>query len=187
MTNPSAIENLDELFPEKTSAIARDLRLNLKRMTEESALDRTDAALALLACATSVNDPTLCAYARKQLTALEIPAEQIAEAAESAAIMGMLNIYYRFRHFVSHGQGEAAVEPYKTAGLRMTALARPTLGKERFEMLAFAVSCINGCENCVNAHERTLREHGTDPAKIHDLARIAAIVKGIETLARGSC
>ena len=178
----AALENLDELFPEKSSAIARDLRLNLKRMTEESALDRTEAALALLACATSVNDPVLGAYARKVLTTLEVPAEQITEAAESAAIMGMLNVYYRFRHYVSHGQGEAAVEPYKTAGLRMTALARPVLGKARFEMLAFAVSCINGCESCVNAHENTLREHGVDPAKIHDLARIAAIVKGLETL-----
>jgi lipoyl-dependent peroxiredoxin subunit D len=184
MTNPTAIENLDELLPEKTSAIARDLRLNLKRMTEESALERTDAALALLACATSVNDPTLCAYSRKLLTALEVPADQITEAAESAAIMGMLNVYYRFRHFISHGQGEAAIEPYKAAGLRMTALARPALGKARFEMLAFAVSCINGCENCVNAHENALREHGVDTAKIHDLARIAAVVKGLEALAR---
>lgn len=68
------------------------------------------------------------------------------------------------------------------AGLRMTALARPTLGKERFEMLAFAVSVLGGCEMCVRSHERVLREAGVSIDKVHDLARLAAVVRGLKTL-----
>jgi alkyl hydroperoxide reductase subunit D len=43
---------------------------------------------------------------------------------------------------------------------------------------------INGCPTCVTSHERVLREAGVGADKIHDLARIAAILKGIEVLAR---
>jgi alkyl hydroperoxide reductase subunit D len=64
----------------------------------------------------------------------------------------------------------------------MTALARPVLGKERFEMLAFTVSVLNGCETCTRAHEKTLKDAGVSSEKIHDLARIASIVKGLSYL-----
>src|SRR5256885_684523 len=74
------------------------------------------------------------------------------EASDSAAIMGMLNVYYRFRHMVAKN------DDYRTVGLRMTALAKPLLGKERFEMLAFAVSVLNGCESCIRSHEEVLRQ-----------------------------
>ena len=42
----------------------------------------------------------------------------------------------------------------------MTALARPLIGKERFEMLSFAVSVLNGCEACTRAHEKALKDAG---------------------------
>ena len=92
--------------------------------------------------------------------------------------MGMLNTYYRFRHFLG------SPEEYRVAGLRMTALAKPLLGKQRFEMLAFAVSVINGCESCVRAHEKALRDGGVLPEKVHDLAKLSAVLKGLRTLSR---
>jgi len=64
----------------------------------------------------------------------------------------------------------------------MTSLARPVLGKERFEMLALTISVINGCEACTRAHEKTLREAGISIEKIHDLARLAAVAKGLKAL-----
>ena len=64
----------------------------------------------------------------------------------------------------------------------MTSLARPALGKERFEMLAFAVSVLNGCESCVRAHEKVLRDAGLTADKVHDLARLASVVKGLKAL-----
>ena len=116
----------------------------------------------------------MASHAREKLAALGVPAEQIQEAAESAAIMGMLNTYYRFRYMVDKD------DDYRAAGLRMTSLARPALGKESFEMLALAVSIVNGCQSCVRSHEQVLRDAGISPDKIHDLARMAAVVKGIK-------
>jgi lipoyl-dependent peroxiredoxin subunit D len=170
------MSHLEAVLGERSTAVSRDLRLNLQRLLTEGALNPTESALALLATATSVEHSGLIVHARETLAELGVAKDHVLEAEECAAIMGMLNTYYRFRHFVGKE------EDYKTAGLRMTALAKPVLGKEQFEMLAFAVSAINGCENCVKAHEKTLRDHGVSVDKIHDLARLASVVKGLKTL-----
>jgi lipoyl-dependent peroxiredoxin subunit D len=169
-------ERIDQIFENQTSTIARDLKLNWKRILGEGALSPDEAASALLATATSVGLTALIDYAKSELSRLELTPEQIQEARESAAIMGMLNTYYRFRHMI------AKDDDYRTAGLRMTALAKPALGKVRFEMLAFAVSVINGCEKCIRSHEAVLLESGVTIEKIHDLARLAAVTKGLSVL-----
>ena len=173
----TSIEKLEQLLGEPQTAVARDLSLNLKRLLTESALKAEEAPLALLATAMSVGHQALAQFAEQELTANGMAAESIREAKESAAIMGMLNTYYRFRHMI------AKDDDYRTAGLRMTALAKPVLGKERFEMLAFAVSVLNGCENCIRSHEKVLRDAGVAAEAVHDLARMAAVVKGLAALA----
>lgn len=172
--NPS--EQMAALLNGRNTAIARDLKLNLKRLLEEGALSPQEAALALLAVSAAAEAPVLASYARKKLNEFGFTAEQIQEAAESAALMAMLNVYYRFRHTIE------MEEDYRVAGLRMTALARPLLGKLPFEMLAFAVSVLIGCPSCIRSHERVLREAGVQVDKIHDLARLAAVVKGWKVL-----
>jgi len=174
--NITSVEPIDALFAPYTGTIARDLKLNLTRLLQDGALSSEEALLATLAISTSLDHAEMADYARTQLSQAGMAEDQIQEAAQSAAIMGMLNIYYRFRHFVG------SPEEYRVAGLRMTALAKPVLGKERFEMLAFAVSVINGCESCVRAHEKALRDGGVSPEKIHDLARLSAVLKAVETL-----
>lgn len=169
-------EKLDALFEGKDSAIARDLRLNLRRILEEGSLPPEESLPALMAVSSSVQDRRLMAVAREAMIEKDFSEEQIREAEESAAIMAMLNTYYRFRHMVGKD------DDYRTAGLRMTALARPVLGKERFEMLALAVSILNGCESCIKAHEKVLRDAGISADKVHDLARLAAVTKGIRSL-----
>ncbi len=174
---PSTIhEALDALFESRQTTIARDLKLNLKRFLSEASLSPDEGLLNLLAISTSVGEENLAKLARHYLAGLGVTEEQIQEAAESAAIMGMNNVYYRFRHMVQKD------EEYRTAGLRMTGMARPALGKEKFEMLAFSVSVINGCEQCIRAHEKALRDTGASADKVHDLARLAATVKGIQGL-----
>jgi len=174
---------LDELFVGQDTAVARDLKLNLKRFLGQSTLAPDEALLTLLATATSVGSSPLACVARAELVRLDLKAEQIQEAAESAAIMGMLNVYYRFRHLLAAGLGQETVEAdYGTAGLRMNALAKPSLGKERFEMLAFAVSVLNGCGTCITSHARALATLGVTTEKIHDLARLAATVQGVARL-----
>lgn len=164
----------------ESTAIARDLRLNLKRILEDSELEIMDRYFALLATAVAVKDEELASFARTELSSRGAAPEEIQEAAESAAIMAMLNTYYRFRHMVQND------DDYRAAGLRMTGLARPVLGKLRFEVLAFAVSVVNGCESCIRSHEKALRESGFMPNQIHDLARTAAVVRGLQTLSFNS-
>lgn len=168
--------DLDAVLPQQQSTIARDLRLNLKRVLEDGPLGEENAVLALLALARAVGDVRRADYARVRLAERGVSADEIQEAAESAAIMGMLNVYYRFRHMLGND------DEYRATGLRMTALARPVLGKERFEMLAFAISVLNGCQSCIRSHEKALRENGIGVGQIHDLARLAAVVKGLSAL-----
>jgi len=169
-------ETIETLFENRTTTIARDLKLNLIKFLDGGALSHEEAHLALLAAATSLGHRRLAAHAAGRLRALGIGEDEIREAEESAALVGMLNTYYRFRHFLDNP------DEYRVAGLRMTALARPLLGKERFEMLAFTVSVLNGCETCTRAHEKTLRDAGVAVEKVHDLARLASVVKGLQTL-----
>src|SRR5436190_339356 len=100
------------------TVIARDLRLNLKRVLEDSELDTRDRFFTVLATAAAVADPMLSQYARTELASHGAPPEEIQEAAEVAALMAMLNTYYRFRHMLANN------EDYRSVGLRMTAFAR---------------------------------------------------------------
>lgn len=167
------LSQLDDLLPAQDTTIAKDLRLNLKRILGEGALSPEEGQMALLALARSAEHEDLQNFAAQALKTLGVSEEHINEARESAALMGMLNTYYKFRSMV------ADESHYKTAGLRMTALAKPALGKERFETLAFAVSVFNACPTCVRSHEQVLVDAGFSRDKIHDLARMAAVVKGL--------
>ena len=174
--NAIPVERIDALIEPHTGVIVRDLKLNLNRLLQDGALSAEEALLATLAVSTSLGFARMAAFARDQLLHAGVGEDQIHEAAQSAALMGMLNTYYRFRHFVG------SPEEYRVAGLRMTVLAKPVLGKERFEILAFAVSVVNGCESCVRSHEKALRDGGATAEKVHDLARLAAVLKALSTL-----
>lgn len=163
------------------TTIARDLNLNLQRLMSSSQFEPQEAALALLALSRSAGLKKFVQLARERLTQLGVSEDLQNEAEESAAIMHMLNTYYKFRGFIAKA-GEQKLEDYNAAGLRMTALGKPALGKVGFEMLAFAVSVANGCETCVISHEAVLRNANIPAEKIHDLARLAAVVKAISTL-----
>jgi alkyl hydroperoxide reductase subunit D len=48
-----------------------------------------------------------------------------------------------------------------------------------FELWSLAVSAVNGCGQCLDAHERTLRKHGVGAAQVQDAVRVAAIVHAV--------
>ena len=179
----SISEKMDAYFeseyPGASTSVYRDLMMNLKKVMEESPLEEGERFLGLMAVATSLENTALMKLAAAELQARDFSAEQIQEAKESAAIMGMLNTYYKFKSFLEVENVEAS---YARAGLRMQSLMKPANGKERFEMMAFAVSVVNGCHTCVSSHEKALRALNTPPDKIHDLARMAAVVKGLAAL-----
>ncbi|MGE0632804.1 MAG: carboxymuconolactone decarboxylase family protein [Pseudobdellovibrionaceae bacterium] len=169
-------QTLASVYKNQETNVYRDLSLNIKKSLEEGALEEKDRYLTLLACATAVGHSELAKMAREILTSLDVPAEHIQEASESAGIMGMLNTYYKFRGYVANA------EPYSRAGLRMMTIGKPQLGKKVFEMLAFAVSVVNGCPTCVGSHEEVLLKEGLSHDQIHELARIASITKGLSGL-----
>lgn len=169
---------LDKNYPNAETSIYRDLSMNMRKAVEEGSLDPAERFMNLLAVATAIEDRELMEFARKELQELGVADDQIRESAEVAGIMGMNNVYYKFRSFVA----EDAKEHYSRAGLRMMSLGKPVTGKHVFEMMSLAVSAINGCPVCVSSHEKSLRDLGVATEKIHDVIRMAASAKGLSAL-----
>lgn len=169
--------SLEQLFEKFESPTQLDFKLNFKKFFSDSSLTPKEAGLIALACAESVRASKL-SEVLIGTTKDHASAEEITEARDMAAIMGTANCYYRFRHYIPK-------DAYKrAAGFRMTSLARPIVGKEISEMMALAVSIINGCETCCVGHEKGLVELGVSEDKIHDLARLASTIKGLEVFLR---
>jgi alkyl hydroperoxide reductase subunit D len=166
--------DIDQVFEKFESTVQRDLKLNFKKFYFDSGLSAKEAALITLACAESVSCPQLIDFTSSHLKEIGSSEEEIQEAKDCAAIMGLMNMYYRFRHYI----GKEAYQ--KPAGLRMNVMARPVTGKQHFESMALAVSILNGCENCIKSHEKSLIELGMSEDQIHDLARLASTVKALE-------
>ena len=171
---------LEVSFGPRESAVYRDLSLNFKKLLEDSSLDATERLMNTAAIARSLHWKDLENFAAGELKDLGLGDAEIAECFEAAAIMGMLNTYYKFRGFLS---ADVLADPaYTRAGLRMNSLSKPLNGKEKFEMMALAVSVVNGCPTCVASHEKALTDIGVTRDKIHDLARLASVTKGLHGL-----
>jgi alkyl hydroperoxide reductase subunit D len=166
---------IERLFAAHPSAIGRDLKTTLSRVLIGGALTPDVAAPALLALASGVKNGAIADLAERWMRELGYPDEQVREAVEAAALYAMINLYYSFRHDIE-------LADYASAGLTMTGAARPLMGKHQFERLAMALSVLNKCTPCVRFHEAKLREFGSSPDEIRDLARLAAAVKGYASL-----
>ena len=88
--------------------------------------------------------------------------------------MGMNNIYYRFLHLVDDPEYQSM-----PARLRMNVIGNPGIDKLDFELLALAVSAVNGCGLCITSHERKLRAHGVTREAIQSAVRIAAVIHAV--------
>ena len=171
---------LEKTFPGKETAVYRDLSLNFKKIMEDSPLEIKERLLNLGALGRSLSWAELEEFAKSELTELGLSGAEVEESFEAAAIMGMLNTYYKFRGFLS--PEVLADSAFQRAGLRMNSLSKPLNGKQNFEMMAFSVSVVNGCSTCVASHEKALTDLGVTRDKIHDLARLAAVTKGLSQL-----
>ena len=166
------LESLRESLP----GYARDLQLNLGSVLTASGApglsERQIWAVALAAASASRN----AAFTRdmQALAARHLDAAHINAAHAAAAIMAMNNVYYRFLHLV--GDEEYAKLP---ARLRMSVIANSGIAKADFELLALAVSAINGCGSCVASHERQLRQHGLTREAVQSAVRVAATVHAV--------
>lgn len=169
---------LDLEFAGADSGIFRDLALNFKKLMGDSQLEPQERLMNLLAISAALGNKPMAELARAGLKNLNVEDELIRESAEVAGLMGMNNVYYKYRNFVAAD----AQEFYSRAGLRMNSMMKPAMGKQNFETLSLAVSIINGCPVCVASHEKAVREMGVPTEKIHDVARLAAVAKGLDSL-----
>ena len=87
--------------------------------------------------------------------------------------MSMNNVYYRFRHMI--GKPAYADKP---ARLRMQRLAQVATNKVDFELFCLAVSAVNGCEQCLQSHEKGVLDGGLGEDHVNDAVRIAATMAG---------
>jgi alkyl hydroperoxide reductase subunit D len=75
---------------------------------------------------------------------------------------------------------------YRTlpAKLRMNILGNPGAPKEEFELWSLAVSAVNGCGMCLDAHEGVLRTHAVTNVQVQAALRIAATVNAVSAVLR---
>lgn len=154
---------------------AKDIRLNLSSVLQSTTLTNDQRWGVAIACALAARNPRL-SHAVLADAKHQVGAGVIEDAVAAASLMAMNNVYYRFRHM-------AGKEAYTTkpARLRMNRLAQPATSKLDFELFSLAVSAINACETCIQAHERTVIEGGLSEDAVHDAVRIAATMAAAAT------
>lgn len=159
------------------SRYLKDLKINVTNSLNAGTFTKKEAYL--LAYAVAVNEKNevlqkaFGAFAEKE-GALD---KELAEIISCTSLLNANNVYYRFRHFM-HDEFYNNTQ----AGIRMSIMANPLLGKEFFELVSLAVSALNGCELCVTSHEKTLIGHGTAKQRIHDAIRLTAVIKSLAVL-----
>ncbi len=157
---------------------AKDIKLNLSSMARETVLDDQKKYGCFLASAYAVGDREVLADLMPEIED-KLSAEAIAGAKAAASIMGMNNVYYRFVHL-------SKASDYKTlpAKLRMNVIGNPGVDKADFELWSLAVSAINGCGMCIDAHEAELRKAGLSAEQIQAAVRIASVVNAAAAIVR---
>ena len=164
-----SIEALKASLPD----YAKDLKLNLSNVLATPGLSEQQIWGTAVAAAVASRNPVVrdavLAEARAKLSPQALDAAKAA-----AAIMGMNNVYYRFTHLVSSAD-------YRTmpAKLRMNVIGNPGVDKLDFELWSLAVSAINGCGMCLDAHEKEVLAKGASKETVQNVVRIASVIHGI--------
>ena len=155
---------------------AKDIRLNVGSLLNEAGLSEQRKYGTILACAHGTGYKPLVEAAEAECAARLSP-EAANAARAAAAVMAMNNVYYRFTHLASN-------EEYRTmpAKLRMNVIGAPGIDKIDFELFSLAVSAMNGCGMCIDAHERVLRKGEVSAANVQDAVRIASVLKAVATI-----
>ena len=163
------LDSLKDRLPE----YAKDLKLNLSSLAAEPSLSEQQRAGTFIATALAARNADVIAAITAEFAAKLSP-EALNAARAAASIMAMNNIYYRFTHL-------AASPDYKQmpAKLRMNVIGKPGADKADFELWCLAVSAINGCGMCIDAHEKVLRGACITAEQIQAAVRIASVVHAV--------
>ncbi|HVU54693.1 MAG TPA: carboxymuconolactone decarboxylase family protein [Puia sp.] len=160
------------------SRFIKDLKINVGNvLNNNQQLNRKEALL--LALAVVVNEQFTLLQESFTGLAKEAGATdaEVAEIVACTSLMSTNNVFYRFRHFI-----QKDFYTNQPAGIKMSIMANPVLGKEFFELVSLVVSSINGCEMCVSSHERSVLQHGSSESRILEGVKLGAVIKGLVTV-----
>jgi len=153
---------------------AKDLKLNYSSLVRNN-IELTPQQLwgTVTVTAIATRSAALTA-AVLDAAAAQLSPQALEAAKTSAAIMGMNNIFYRFQHLSSNPR-------YGTMGarLRMNGLRGHGVEEVDFELWSLAVSAINGCGKCLDAHEKVVREKGASEELVMAVIRVASVIHAI--------
>lgn len=167
-----SINSIKNLLPE----FAKDIKLNLSTiLTTEGALDLTQKQIYAIALSSAyATKNAFLISAIHEEASLYLQENEIAAAKSAATIMAMNNIYYRFIHLAT--DKSFASMPAK---LRMNIIGNPGVDKIDFELNCLAVSALNGCGMCMDAHTKELNKAGVTTLAIQSSVRIASVMNAV--------
>ncbi len=168
------IETLKNAIPD----YAKDLRLNLTSLAADATLTVQQRAGTFIASALASRNASVTRAIVAEFGPALSP-EALAAAKAAAAIMAMNNIYYRFTHLVGGDY------PNMPARLRMNVIGKPGVEKADFELWSLAVSAVNGCGMCMEAHEKIVRQGGISQEQVQTAVRIASVVHAVAAILDG--
>lgn len=155
---------------------AKDIKLNLGSLLSEETLTVQQLWGCVLACAIATRVKPLIDAALEDAQKHLSP-EAVSAAQSAAAIMAMNNVYYRTMH-IAHNEQLRTLP----ARLRMNVIANPGIDKVDFELFSLAVSALNGCGMCIDAHDHELAKAGVTLPVIQGAIRIAAVMNAVATV-----
>ena len=169
--NALALINTDARF-------IKDLKINVGNVLNNAQyLDKKEALLLALSVAINEKFDLLKDAFTKMAKDAGASDAEISEIVACTSLMNTNNVFYRFRHFMK--KDFYANQP---AGIKMSIMMNPILGKAFFELVSLVVSSLNGCEMCVTSHEASVLQHGFSESKVFEAVKLGAIIKGLITV-----
>ena len=156
----------------------KDLKINVGNVLNNAQyLDKKEALMLALSISINEKFDLLKESFTKMAKEAGTTDAEIAEIIACTSLMNTNNVFYRFRHFM-----DKEFYSNQPAGIKMSIMMNPVLGKAFFELLSLVVSSINGCEMCVTSHEKSVLQHGYSESKIFEAVKLGAIIKGLITV-----
>lgn len=166
-----------ETLANTASRYIKDLKINVSNaLNNTQYLNRKEALLLGLAVAINEKFNLLRESFTNQAKEEGAGEAEIAEITAIASLMNTNNVFYRFRHFM-----QKDFYNNQPAGIKMSVMMNPVLGKEFFELVSLVLSAVNGCEMCVSSHEQSVLQHGSSEARVFEAVKTGAIIKGLIT------
>jgi lipoyl-dependent peroxiredoxin subunit D len=155
----------------------KDLKINVSNVLSSKNLNKKESYL--LGFAVAINEKNLALQESFEKLALREGATdaEVAEVISAVSLMNVNNVFYRFRHFMDNEFYTQA-----PAGIKMSIMLNPVMGKEFFELLSLMLSALNGCEMCVRSHEESVKSHGASRERIFDAVKLGSVIKGLITV-----